>query len=314
MRPYVAEVIAGSAWFDETILFDRRSADAQLRSEALVKRLRAQQLESVLLMTNSLRTAYFAWRSQIPQRIGYVRYGRGPLLTERLYPPRQGWRLTPVSAVDYYLQLTGTLGAPVTSRQLNLNTTWADEQRADAIHLQLGIAAHETVVALNTGGAYGAAKEWPVEYFAQLARRLTETHPLKVLVICGPSERAKAADIVARSGSDRVLSLADHPLSIGLSKAMIRRSQLLISTDSGPRHFGAAFQVPTVTLFGATDPRWSHNFHSRTIELQRHVPCGPCAKRTCPLKHHRCMRDLSVDQVYRAALSLLPLPAEKQVA
>jgi heptosyltransferase-2 len=144
-----------------------------------------------------------------------------------------------------------------------------------------------------------------VEHFADLARRLAREQRAKVLVICGPVERPIAARIAQLADCDGVLSLADEAVSLGLSKSLIRRSQLLISTDSGPRHFGAAFGIPTVTLFGPTDPRWSHNYNPRSFDLQQHLPCVPCARRTCPLGHHRCMRELKVDAVYRAACELL---------
>jgi heptosyltransferase-2 len=88
----------------------------------------------------------------------------------------------------------------------------------------------------------------------------------------------------------------------------------MVTTDSGPRHFAAAFKVPAVTLFGPTDPRWSDNYHPDAINLQLDVDCGPCAKRVCPLKHHRCMRELSVNHVFVAAQSLLQRQLDTRAA
>jgi heptosyltransferase-2 len=305
MRPYVADVLSGTNWLDGMIPFDRRAADPRLHSSSVVRQLRLRHVDAVVLMTNSLRAAWMAVRGRIPRRVGYVRYGRGPLLTDRLRPPRAGWRLTPVSAVDYYLQLANAMGAATDSRQLQLGTTAIDDRHADEIWSQFGVRPSDTVVALNSGGAYGSAKEWPVEHFATLARRLARQEETKVVIICGPIERPIAARIAKLADSPGVHSLADQAVSLGLSKSLIKRSHLLISTDSGPRHFGAAFGVPTVTLFGPTDPRWSHNYHPHSIDLQQPMPCGPCAKRQCPLQHHRCMRELSVERVYEAAMQLL---------
>jgi heptosyltransferase-2 len=102
-----------------------------------------------------------------------------------------------------------------------------------------------------------------------------------------------------------VVSLAQQSLSIGLTKACIRRAQLVITTDSGPRHLAAGFQIPTVALFGSTDPRWSINYNPCEIRLHEDLPCAPCAKRICPLKHHHCMRDLAVTRVLGAGQQLL---------
>jgi heptosyltransferase-2 len=272
------------------------------------------RLDRAILLANSFRTALTAWRAGIRERIGFVRYGRGVLLTHPVRPPRVGWRLQPISAVDYYLQLAQAAGASCITRQLELKTTAEDESRVDVLWQRFGWNDGRPVVALNTGGAYGVAKQWPAEYFADLAGRLARSQEAHVLVLCGPAERAVSREIVHSAASSEVQTLADEPISIGLSKSVVRRSQLLVSTDSGPRHFGAAFGIPTITLFGPTDPRWSHNYHVTGIELQRHVACGPCARRQCPLGHHRCMRELTVDQVYRAVQTLLPRSSWQRVA
>jgi len=79
----------------------------------------------------------------------------------------------------------------------------------------------------------------------------------------------------------------------------------MITTDSGPRHFAAAFDVPVVTLFGPTHIQWSETHYADAAHLQVDVPCGPCQQRVCPLVHHRCMRDLSVQDVYDTAIEML---------
>src|SRR5207248_5111138 len=125
-----------------------------------------------------------------------------------------------------------------------------------------------------------------------------------VLVLCGPGERDLARQIVARARRPGVTSLADVPLSLGLTKACVRRADLLITTDSGPRHFAAAFDRPVVTLFGPTHIAWTETYHPKAIHLQKRVDCGPCQQRVCPLDH-RCMRLLTPAEVFNAAVELL---------
>ena len=126
-----------------------------------------------------------------------------------------------------------------------------------------------------------------------------------VLVLCGPAERDTAARIAAEANRPAVVSLADGPLSLGLTKAAVRRLALLVTTDSGPRHFAAAFEVPVVTLFGPTHIAWTETYYPKVVHLQKPVPCGPCQQRTCPLGHHRCMTGLMPTEVYAAADRLL---------
>jgi heptosyltransferase-2 len=138
---------------------------------------------------------------------------------------------------------------------------------------------------------------------------------LGVLVNCGPKERDTAQQIVALAADRRVTSLAEErDLPIGLTKACIRRARMLVTTDSGPRYLGIAFERPVVTLFGPTDPRLVETHYERETCLSLGIECQPCMERVCPLAHHRCMRDLSVDQVYAAATRQLHAVAAEHAA
>ncbi len=213
----------------------------------------------------------------------------------------------------------------------------ADERSADAVFGRLGLRGDGRVVALNSSGAYGGSKLWPVEYFGQLARRIVAELDHDVLVTCGPNERDIAREIVRLAAgkgdrsnlcaaplgpfrqigpvpfSGRIVSMADQPMDLGTAKACIRRCRLMVSTDSGPRHVAAALGLPVVTLFGPMLPVWSENPTQRAINLVLDLDCIGCHRRTCPLGHHRCMRDLTVDRVFAAVLELLP-PSQKQTA
>ena len=201
--------------------------------------------------------------------------------------------------------MVGVLGCDTGFRPLELATTVEDEAEADALWALFGWHAGDPVVVLNTGAAYGAAKTWPDEHFTALARWLATAQQLRVLLICGPAERRAVAEICRQADHPSVKSLADQELRIGLSKACVRRGSLMVTTDSGPRHFAAAFDVPCITLFGPTDPAWSDNTNRRAIDLSLDLPCAPCAGRTCPLGHHRCMRDLTVEKVAAAVTRLM---------
>lgn len=304
VRPYVADVLAGTTWLDEQLLFDRKSRDASQHPGAVWRALRERDVDTVVLLNHSLRTAWMALRSSAVRRVGYVRRARGLLLTHKLYPPRVGRKRLPVPAIDEYLQLAYALGAELESPRLELATLPADEAAADAVWHKHHLSGQQVVV-LNSGGAYGAAKLWPSEHFGELARRIATQSNYSVLVTCGPAEREVARQIVARANHPRVVSLADEALSIGLTKACIRRGRLLVTTDSGPRFFGIAFGLPVVTLFGPTNPAWTRTHYASETVLSHSVPCGPCGRRTCPLAHHDCMRKLSVERVYAAVCEKL---------
>jgi heptosyltransferase-2 len=309
LRPYLADVLAGTGWLDEQWLFDPRSKDRSRRAWAIARRMRAERFDMAVLMTNSFRTAWLAWLGGAEQRIGYVRYGRGPLLTGKLYPRRVGRHFAPLPMVETYLELARAIGCGEESPRLELATVEADEQSAEGVVERLGLRGDGRVIAMNSSGAYGGSKLWPIEYFAELARRIVAELDHDVLVFCGPKERDIARRIVELSANSRVFSMADQPMDLGTAKACIRRCRLMVSTDSGPRHVAAAFGLPLVTMFGPMLPVWSENPTQRAVNLVLDLDCIGCHQRVCPLGHHRCMRDLTVDTVFAATASLLsPLP------
>lgn len=310
LRPYLADVLAGTDWLDQQWFFDPRATDPALRSSAMIKRLRAEEFDLALLLTNSFRTAWIAWRGGARQRVGYARYGRGPLLTHKLAPPRNGRQLAPEPMVESYLRLARAVGCPEESRRLELTTTPKDEQSADGVFRRLGLPVDGRVAAINSSGAYGGSKLWPVECFAELARRIVTELDHDVLVFCGPKERDIAREIVRLAAdapdavSRRMVSMADQPLDLGTAKACLRRCRWMVSTDSGPRHVAAALGLPVATLFGPMLPIWSENPTQQAINLVLDLDCIGCHRRVCPLQHHRCMRDLTVQRVLDAARQL----------
>jgi heptosyltransferase-2 len=303
-KPYVADVLAGSPWFGDVILSDKHGPREQ-RLWAVAGKLRTKWTDAAILFPNSFRTALLARLGGCRSVVGFARYGRGLLLSRRLKPVTDArGQITPAPIIDDYNRLARELGTHDPGHRMELFTTAADESAADAVWEWFGLGRYPGVVGLNPGAAFGAAKFWPAESFARLARMLTQHRGCGVLVLCGPGEREIARRIAEDSRSPHVFALSDSPLSLGLTKAVVRRLDLLVTTDSGPRHFAAAFGRPVVTLFGPTHIEWTETYYPRAIQLQKKVPCGPCQLRTCPLDH-RCMRELSAEEVFAAADRLL---------
>jgi heptosyltransferase-2 len=268
-------------------------------------RLRREKIDLAVLFPNSLRSALVAWLGGCRRRIGYDRYGRGRLLTDRLEPKRDArGRLLPSPVIDAYNLLAVHAGCPQASYRMELFTTAKDEDAADAVWRRARFADYPKVICLNPGAAFGSAKHWPPDYFATLAQLLADRSDYGILVLCGPKEQQQAKQIVYLARRPGVHALSAPALSVGLTKACVRRADLLITTDSGPRHFAAAFGRPVVTLFGPTHISWTETYYPRATHLHKQVPCGPCQLRVCPLDH-RCMKLLLPGQVYAAAVEIL---------
>lgn len=301
-HPRVMDVLSGNAWFDALIPYARDAADRRHRFWPVVRQLRRANLETAVILPNTPHHAALALLAGARRRVGYNRRGRGLLLTTRLAPLKQGGAFVPCSTLDYYLDLALAAGCVSPSRDMELFTTEAEELSADAVWKAQDWSASDRIVAINNGGAFGPAKRWPDEYAIEIARRIGTIPGCRALFICGPDEQAFAARAAADAGA---ASLAGYDIGLGLTKAGLKRCALLVTTDSGPRHMAAAFGVPVITLFGPTDERWSDTGYQKEIQLHHAINCRPCQQRTCPLGHHRCMRDLSVDTVWSVVKSAL---------
>jgi heptosyltransferase-2 len=219
----------------------------------------------------------------------------------------------PTPIIDDYNRLAERAGCAWPGHRLELFTTRADEEAADDVWKSACFHACREVICLNPGAAFGSAKHWYAESFASLAQELVDRRGSGILVVCGPAERQLARQIVELTRRPHVHSLASHPVSLGLTKACIRRSDLLVTTDSGPRHFGTAFDRPVVTLFGPTHIAWTQTYHPQGMHLQKKVACGPCQLRTCPLDH-RCMKLLTPGEVFDAVQRLLQRPGQRKAS
>ena len=309
--PHVADVLAGLDLIDRIILHDPRGRQIDARGRRLVRKLRGERFDLALLFTNSLRSAWLAWRSGAKRRVGFSRDGRGILLTDALTPKS---RRSPNPVLDEFSRLAAHVGCSVAQRRTEAAVLPENEQalarfwsQYDPRWLMAGVCC------LNPGGAFGAAKHWPTEYFADLARRIVDHSGRTVLVLCGPAEREQARRIADESKRPHVVSFADFPTSIGLTKAAIRSAELLVTTDSGPRHFAQPFGFQSSRSSGRRTRPGATPGSARGA-LAAPVDCGPCQQRECPLKHHRCMRDLSVDRVYDAVVAQLARHARRVAA
>ena len=260
------------------------------RAFALARQLRAGKFDRILLFSNGLGTAIAAWLAGIPQRIGYDRRGRGTFLTAATQPPREGGRLSPIPAIDYYLALVQAPGGARPA--MMLATSPADEAGAASLLSIFADRPGHPLVILNNNAARSSAKLWPADSMAVLARRIAESFDVNVLILGAPGLDAHAHGMAALAHHPQVRTAT--PAGLGVVKACIRRASLMVSTDSGPRSIAAAFGIPLISLFGPTDPRWTLLHVPNEIMIES--------------REQRRMEDLSVDRVWAAVRGELEQP------
>lgn len=173
-------------------------------------------------------------------------------------------------------------------------------------HLSLHIPAYRytrPTLGINPGATYGSAKRWYPEKFADVARAYADRYD--IVIFGGPNEVAMADDIEARLEGVNVTNMAGKT-SVSELCARIGGLDLFITNDSGPMHVAAAYQVPTVAIFGPTRHLETSQWKNEKSVIVRHeMECAPCMKRECPLGHHECMKGITSQEVTEAVKSLI---------
>jgi heptosyltransferase-2 len=308
-RPALEPLLHGLPFFDEFL------PDPPFRGlrGALTRAatLRRRELDLALLLPDSVRAALGPFLGGIPHRIGYARDPlRRALLNDRVDTPHDadGKRL-PIPMVERYLRLTRHLGCPDLGEHEELRVDDSEAARIEAELAALGIETGEPLLTVSPGAGFGPSKLWPARSFAEACGELARRFGLRPVLAPAPNEVEIAASIAALD-SNIATWRADASATLGGLKALLARSQLVLTNDTGPRHIAVALAVPVITVMGPTDPRHTHC----NLELQRvlreDVSCSPCQKKVCPIDH-RCMTRLAPERVVEAAVELMSLRVDE---
>jgi len=304
LKSYLVDLVAGSGWFDQMLLLEGESGDRAENRFRLSRRLRQQHFDTAFLFPNSFGSAVPIYLAGIPRRIGYNRYCRGWMLTDAATPPRdiQG-NVVPEPMPSYYASLLGRLGVSGIDLTLSLPYDPAlDAQLDERLSEVEGLDSRLPIVCLHPGAAYGAAKCWPPEYFAQLGDLILDTFRVNLVVTLGPGESA-LEPLISDAMRNRPHFLK---LPLGLLSPFFHRIRLLVTNDTGPRHIGVAMDRPMVVLFGPSDIRFTNYHLEKTALVMRDdLPCIPCGCRVCPLGHHDCMKGVPATDVFDKAKEIL---------
>jgi len=269
-----------------------------------IRVLKSGRFRRAIILPNSFRAAMVAYAAGISERWGYSSDARGILLTHGIRRDRErGHQL------DDYSALLAAINAPrvvdeIPTIKIPVNIREKARKRLRAA----GVRLDRPLFGLHAGGLYGRAKHWGDERYGEVAERLLDDG-YSVVLLTSPGERAQAEAIADQYGEIPVVGGEGDVLQLA---AAISHCSVIVTNDSGPLHLAAALAVPSVSIFGPTDPgRTVIPGASRVV--RKDVSCSPCYERECPLRDHRCMTEISVDEVYSAAVGLLQEVAASEV-
>ncbi|HET8549599.1 MAG TPA: lipopolysaccharide heptosyltransferase II [Bryobacteraceae bacterium] len=301
-RPWVADLYARESFADEVIPYTAgrgwNDIGGKLR---LARMLRARRFDAAVLLQNAFEAAALAWLARIPRRIGYDRDTRGWLLTDRIPVPREGD--IPRHEQFYYLELlrrAGLIDDLPRESTIRLHGAEPAAESGRARFEKLGI--REPVIGVSAGAAYGTAKRWLPERFAEAASELAVRLDASVALFGSVDERVLCKEIATRIGP-RARNLAGQT-ALREYIELAAACRVYLTNDSGGMHIASALGVPTVAVFGATNDETTGPTGPLARVVREPVDCAPCLLRECPIDH-RCMTGVASERVIDEALALL---------
>lgn len=293
-NPLVAELFENHPSIDRVMVYDKKGWHQGARGMMrLLKEVRAERFDAALLLQNAIEAALIASFSLIPRRAGYTTDGRRLLLN---YPVKVTAADKLKHHTDYYVGLLSQLGISGGDGKLALACSDEENQWAESV------LKEENIIAINPGAAYGSAKRWLPERFAAVGDALADRYGARILLTGGPGEIEIGADIAAAMQVDPLNMIGKT--SVREMMALLSKSRLLVTNDSGPMHVATAFSTPIVAVFGPTDHTTTCPASANVKIVRKQIDCAPCLLRQCPTDH-RCMLAITADDVIDAANQLL---------
>jgi heptosyltransferase-2 len=264
------------------------------RRRALGIALRAARYTHAYVLPNTWKSALVPWFARVPHRIGYRGEARYRLLTDARRLDR---RALP-QLVARYAALAVPRGEPAPAPTAPVLVPHAANLARAMQALDLSRA--RPIAILCPGAEFGPAKRWPVEHFADLARRLAGDG-FAVWVLGSPNDAPIASELASALGQATAVTNLAGRTDLGTAIDLMSAASIVISNDSGLMHAAAAVGTPLVALFGSSSPLYTPPLSASARIARIEIACSPCFKRECPLGHFRCMRDLHPELVYNLA-------------
>ncbi|MFL9912944.1 lipopolysaccharide heptosyltransferase II [Paraburkholderia sp. RL17-337-BIB-A] len=316
LTPFLDDVDAvieyDAPWVAQPPNDNRTLADDQ----RMLDHLRCGCFDAAVIFTvysqSPLPAAMLCYLAGIPRRLAHCRENPYALLTDWLSEPEPQQRTR--HEVERQLDLVRHVGAQAPDTRMRFSVDEADRRSLDAQLSARGVDRAARWFVLHPG-ATAASRRYPPERFGELAGRLARETGAAVL-ITGSSGERPLVEAVIRAAEPCVrtyLHDLSGALTLGELAALIERTSVLVSNNSGPVHLASALGTPVVDLYALTNPQHTP-WQTPHRVLFRDVECRWCYRSVCPQQHHACLLGVTPDEVVQAALELLGQAATHRAA
>lgn len=255
----------------------------------LGRSLIAENFTQAIVLPRSWKSALVPFAAKIPLRTGFLGEQRYGLLNDRRHLDK--------TLLDQTVKRYTALGLPAkavfNSEVVNFPKLEVNLQHQQALFKSLGLS-DKPAVALMPGAEYGPAKQWPLAYLRELAEKLVAAGK-QVWVLGGAKDAAAGAEIAA-SGLAELHNLCGKTQLADVVD-LLAATQAAVTNDSGLMHVAAAVGTQVHAIYGSSSPAYTPPLTKQAQVHYLQLDCSPCFKRTCPLGHTHCLKQITVKQL-----------------
>lgn len=297
----IDEIIRNNPYLNEVILFERKKwgsfDDIGYKFKGIaefLRELRRKQFDLVVDLQGLFRSGVIAYLSGASYRIGFANARE---FSPIFYNYRVSHPPVEMHAVDRYLLIAKELGADITIKDFTINIPLNEEKYIDSL---IGMNKRSALIAINPSARW-ETKMWPLNKYAELADRIASGLNAQIIFI-GSRKDEERINMLSSLVKTKPINLCGKTNLLQLT-ALLKKTALLITNDSGPMHIAAAVETHVVAIFGPTRPMRTGPYGKGHIVLQGTLPCINCLKKRC--RDLKCMEAISVNEVFNSAKELL---------
>jgi len=301
IKKELASFFDGAGWIDEVIPYSvGRGLSGFFDRRRIVGEIRSRRFDLGVLFPNSFESALWITMAGIRRRAGFVADARGAMLTLKASPPPEAMN---GHQVKYWLAMVRGTGVAAG----NADDFAIDVYEPHRDRMREWLAANRKrpdrrLFAIAPAAAYGPAKEWPAESYGALIDLIARREDAEVVLVGAPSERAVCEQVAAASKAGAMIA-AGHT-NIGELIALLSLCDGFIGNDSGSMHIAGALGIPTVAIFGSTNPNRTGPLGPKTRVIYRKLECSPCLARTCRFGHYNCLNQIQPAEMADAIVAM----------
>lgn len=264
----------------------------------LGKRLRQSGYQQCFVLPNSFKSALIPFFAKIPQRTGWLGEYRYGLLNDHRVLNKKRYPLM----VQRYIALAYDKHDNIPSALFRPSLTIDANNVEAALKKHVLNAQDKPILVLCPGAEFGPSKRWPETSYATLAN-----HYLNLgwqVWVMGSAKDSEVVAVIKQLTHNRIHDLTGKT-SLAEAIDLMSLASGVVSNDSGLMHIASALERPLIAVYGSTDPGFTPPLSDNVKIVREGLACSPCFKRECPLKHHHCMTQLSVEKVIDASRELM---------